>query len=423
SSVGAWQSIPMTSRAFPAGNVYNNGGLDFYVMPQYIASQYTAQVTGIRSKLVDYYIEAVDARGNIKKSPIDHVYVGDGAGGGGGTPGVVVTLAPTTPIAGQNVTITYDPAGRVLQGATTVKLHYGFNNWTNVVSPDPAMTLASSKWSITVPVAATATQLDIVFNNSASTWDNNAGADWHFAVQAGSPPPPPPWVMDGIRDTDSVLVAQNGMHLWAGLKGSLLYVATEDAGEGNDHFILIAASPGAARAAMWSKAGTVAGWDAFLADENSNDYEGWFDISNAAANQAMTAANGGVLEGTINLAQELGVSTLPEFVYLAVAPYANADGGALVSSFQVPASVNSNANLDAAEYIRVPLCSLTAGGCLPPAPCPADFNQDGGVDGADVGAFFDSWEQGDSGADVNQDGGVDGADVAAFFAFWELGGC
>jgi hypothetical protein len=419
--VGAWQSIPMTSRAFPAGNVYNNAGLDFYVMPQYIATQYTAQVTGIRSKLVDYYIEAVDARGNIKKSPIDHVYVGDGSGGS--APGAAVTFAPATPIAGQNVTITYDPAGRVLQGAATVKLHYGFNNWTNVVSPDPAMTLASSKWSITVPVAATATQLDVVFNNGASTWDNNGGADWHVAVQAGSPPPPPPWVMDGIRDTDSVLVAQNGMHLWAGLKGSLLYVATEDAGEGNDHFILVAAAPAAARPAMWAKAGTVAGWDAFLADENTNDYEGWFDISNAAANQAMTGANGGVLEGTINLAQELGVSTLPEYIYLAVAPFGNADGGSLVSAFQVPASVNGNGNLDAAEYIRVPLCSLTAAGCLPPPPCPADFNQDGGVDGADVGAFFEAWEQGESGADINQDGGVDGSDVAAFFGFWELGGC
>jgi hypothetical protein len=137
----------------------------------------------------------------------------------------------------------------------------------------------------------------------------------------------------------------------------------------------------------------------------------------------MTGANGGVLEGTINLAQELGVSTLPEYIYLAVAPFGNADGGSLVSAFQVPASVNGNGNLDAAEYIRVPLCSLTAAGCLPPPPCPADFNQDGGVDGADVGAFFEAWEQGESGADINQDGGVDGSDVAAFFGFWELGGC
>ncbi|MBS0196292.1 MAG: hypothetical protein JSR77_05995 [Planctomycetes bacterium] len=56
-------------------------------------------------------------------------------------------------------------------------------------------------------------------------------------------------------------------------------------------------------------------------------------------------------------------------------------------------------------------------------PCFADFNQDGGIDGADVQAFFAAWEAGDFAADVNQDGGVDGADVDTFFAAWEAGGC
>ncbi|MBS0197772.1 MAG: hypothetical protein JSR77_13540 [Planctomycetes bacterium] len=57
------------------------------------------------------------------------------------------------------------------------------------------------------------------------------------------------------------------------------------------------------------------------------------------------------------------------------------------------------------------------------APCFADFNQDGGIDGADVDAFFAAWEGGDASADVNQDGGIDGADVDAFFAAWEAGAC
>ena len=57
------------------------------------------------------------------------------------------------------------------------------------------------------------------------------------------------------------------------------------------------------------------------------------------------------------------------------------------------------------------------------APCFADFNQDGGIDGADVDAFFDAWENGESGADVNEDGGIDGTDVSAFFDAWESGGC
>lgn len=55
--------------------------------------------------------------------------------------------------------------------------------------------------------------------------------------------------------------------------------------------------------------------------------------------------------------------------------------------------------------------------------CPADFNQDGGVDGTDVQAFFTAWEVSDLSADTNQDGGVDGSDVEAFFTPWEQGGC
>jgi hypothetical protein len=55
--------------------------------------------------------------------------------------------------------------------------------------------------------------------------------------------------------------------------------------------------------------------------------------------------------------------------------------------------------------------------------CYADFNQDGGIDGTDVQAFFDVWTMGESDADVNGDGGVDGSDVGVFFAQWSAGGC
>ena len=64
--------------------------------------------------------------------------------------------------------------------------------------------------------------------------------------------------------------------------------------------------------------------------------------------------------------------------------------------------------------------TLTVCACLD---CSADFNQDGGIDGGDVSAFFDRWEIGQCDADVNADGGVDGSDVDTFFAAWEAGGC
>jgi hypothetical protein len=59
----------------------------------------------------------------------------------------------------------------------------------------------------------------------------------------------------------------------------------------------------------------------------------------------------------------------------------------------------------------------------PAAGCFADFNNDGGIDGGDIEAFFTSWEAGSASADVNQDGGVDGGDIETFFSAWEAGGC
>ena len=52
----------------------------------------------------------------------------------------------------------------------------------------------------------------------------------------------------------------------------------------------------------------------------------------------------------------------------------------------------------------------------------ADFNIDGGVDGADIEAFFIAWQAGEAHADFNLDGGIDGSDIEAFFIAWENGG-
>ncbi|MFN7337965.1 MAG: GC-type dockerin domain-anchored protein, partial [bacterium] len=218
---------------------------------------------------------------------------------------------------------------------------------------------------------------------------------------------------DGVRDADSNLVATRGtMQLFAGMKGDTLYVATNDAGEGNDHFIFVAQSPGTPVNAPWAKAGRVAAWSCFLADENSNDYEGWFDTT--ASPLAATGANGGVLEGTINLRTELGA--LPDSIALAVGVYGNADGGSLLTASQVPAPIVSNGDIEPSEFLLIRLCDIGGPSC-----CNGDFNEDGSVDGDDVIAFFSSWDAASADADANDDGSVDGDDVIAFFSSWDAG--
>ena len=76
--------------------------------------------------------------------------------------------------------------------------------------------------------------------------------------------------------------------------------------------------------------------------------------------------------------------------------------------------------LGLAESIHPGVVASVLTGPYPSCLCPSDWNGDGGVDGADITAFFEDWESGD--ADLNADGGTDGADIGAFFGFWE-GGC
>ncbi|QOJ15867.1 MAG: hypothetical protein HRU75_14995 [Planctomycetia bacterium] len=364
--VGGWISLPMTASSLPAPPAH--------ILPATVrAQQYAAMIVGIRDELLDYYVEAVDNAGNVARTDIQHVWVGSGVTNPGG-PAVVISPAP--PVAGSSVTIDYDPAGRVLAGAPNVRLHYGFDNWSTVINPDPTMTWIASEsvWRVTVPVPSTATQLDLVFNNGAGLWDNNGGADWHFAVTGGQPPPG--FQMDGLLDAGVPLLATNGgMSLWAKVVGDVLYVATPDAGEGNDHFIYVADLPGPLIPANWAKSGQVAAWDAYLADENNNDFEGWFDA--IGTRSAATGANGGVLEGTLNLREEFG-GALPAEIWLAVGVFATPDGGALVWQSQVPASVNSNGNIDAAEYIRL---------AITPPPVLGDMNCDGVVNNFDIDPF------------------------------------
>jgi hypothetical protein len=314
--VGAWQTVAMTARDFPAGNFFGSGSIDFFEMPAAIAKQYYATVAGQSGKLVDYYVEATDAQGNVKRSPIQRVHVGTGTGQGPGGGG-----GPT------------------------------------------------------------------------------------------------PFTMDGALDAGAVAVGSNGGRtLWASVSGTTLYVATQDAGEGDDAFVAVAdVPPGGMRGAWWAKAGQAAQWRAFVADENDNGWSGWFDASGNVTTshgaRTATGANGGVLEGTIDLASLFG--TVPDRVALAAVAYGNANGGPLRSAQQVPASANADGNLDAAEYAVVDLCAIGAAGC-----CAGDLTGDGQVSGADLGLLLAGWGGSDAALDLNGDGTVNGADLGSLLSAW-----
>ncbi len=244
SEVGTWITIPMIKRELPKTRAALNAAaansqIDYFLPTNEVADYYFAKIAndnvpGFRGKLLDYYIEAVDSKGNLHKSEIQHVFVEDDNGDGGNPePSPAVSISPANPADAQPVTVTYNPAGRNLANASQVYIHTGRNGWQNRINPRPAMTPVDGKWTYTIQPTAGTTVIDIVFTGNAEgqnnqPWDNNGGQDWHFAVTpsgGGSPPSTP-------ADLSATASGPSSVNLtWSVSSGASSYVVFRDAAE------------------------------------------------------------------------------------------------------------------------------------------------------------------------------------------------
>ncbi len=294
-TVEDWVRIPMTKRVLPNTREElnaraNNTQIDYWPMdpafwsdPQ-IADQYFARIDdsvlpNFRDNLFDYYVEAVDSRGNTNRTDIQHVYVEDD----GETPSSYATFSadpndcdpltvtyhaangpledspdvtmqasfddgdtwtaysmqsesanvwtytfdpsvpdkpetlivwfehddvvdsrdgqnwttsirdcdapigpsvatwdPETPDGcGTEVTIRYYPNEGILQGASQIDIHLGFNGWTGTETLP--MTQEGIYWEYVVIVPEDTFEINMVFTDGTD-WDNNSGNDWNITV-------------------------------------------------------------------------------------------------------------------------------------------------------------------------------------------------------------------------------------------------
>ena len=196
--VSEWLSIPMTLRIFPTGNITNNPEINFFVLPDYIADQYYAQIIDLHDTLVDYFVEVTDIKGNITKTAIQHVYIG-ASNTGGNDEGV--QWSPSYPTLNDTITITVNNA---TQGAF---FHWGVNNngstWQqahNAYWPTgsslfngtgPATQSAMngpSNNALTLKIgpfnnaAQVVNQVAFVIHYNDNSWDNNNGHDYHIPI-------------------------------------------------------------------------------------------------------------------------------------------------------------------------------------------------------------------------------------------------
>ncbi|MBS3742710.1 MAG: hypothetical protein KGY74_11375, partial [Candidatus Cloacimonetes bacterium] len=321
SGVSNWISIPMTLRDFPAGNVTGNPNIDFFVMPDYIADQYYAEISGYQDTLIDYYVEAEDFQGNVEKSPIQHVFVGNTSGSGSGE---YVTWEPQEPQIGDTLNIYYGADGPLFDVDELI-IHIGINGWQNVNDYVMEFHPGDTLWKYKYPVTAGIDMIDFCFHDGEGNWDNNAGQDWHVEVTGGSTIP---FTMDGLLDDSAELIANSAeLGLWSDQEDGFLYIACTPATDSSDIFILFSNELELHTGAPWAKSGEVAEWELFLANEGSNGYNEWYDN-----NYTSESDLGNVLEGYFNIEQEVG--DVDSF-YVALGEYQTMDGGSLIDQLPI----------------------------------------------------------------------------------------
>ena len=188
-SVGAWDRYPMTKRdgSSFAGNVFNAPEINFFIMPTCIADEYYYKVTGYNNTLLDYYVEAVDSRGNVRRTDIQHVFVG---AQGSGSP---VSFSPAVPRTTDPLIVRYAAAARALSNAVPVYLNITFDNWGS--TSNMPMAAAGGVWVATNTVPAGSTNAMVYFNDTgtpgAGRVDNNNGSNWAVTVTPYTPPVAP----------------------------------------------------------------------------------------------------------------------------------------------------------------------------------------------------------------------------------------
>ncbi|GAB6282951.1 MAG: hypothetical protein STSR0008_17050 [Ignavibacterium sp.] len=183
-------------------------------------------------------------------------------------------------------------------------------------------------------------RVTFVIHYDDDSWDNNNGEDYHISFNNDTTSSV--FIMDGILDNNSFKASSNNnADLYIGWNGDELYVATQSASlQGKDVFIFIADSTNELLSSPWAKAGSVAKWKAFLANESTNNYVSWSDDNGLGQK-----SSGAFLEGQINIKNLFG--SLPNKIYISVGQYQTQDGGNLVN--QVP-SGNNNSNIELNEF-------------------------------------------------------------------------
>lgn len=206
--VGAWVEIPMEKRVLPStteelNRLADNGQINYEFAPAAVADYYFAKVTQFRDQLVDYYVEATDNKGNMMRSDIQHVYVGDDgtpAEGGSGGKRASASFSPSAPLDTDDITVEFNAGTSDIANAATVYCLYSFdagNTWS-----DKAMTRTDTNIFSLVFKANEGAYLNdspslfVCFHGTVGgteVWESRNGANWSVSIGDADAP------TDGVK--------------------------------------------------------------------------------------------------------------------------------------------------------------------------------------------------------------------------------
>ncbi len=330
---------PVRVRMQPTGG----GSLQFLTMTPVNSNQFTCAYT-VPSGVTSVAYSFSNADGSVN----------DTTGGGSwniATPLVASSAVATLGVDGETLTLTvvYNANEGPLAGQSAVTV-----NLTPTGGGSPAgfvMTpLGNGSFSYTYTIPPGATSVSFNFTSGATN-DATGGANWAASTSPG-------FNMDGEFDSQNFLVADNGMRVYAAIRGTKLYTATwSTKGGNNDHFLFITDAFGDPVNHPWAKAGKVYGKFDFTAQSKpwvganpTNEYRNNF----GAAGKSTMGAAGKALETELDLVQVFG--SVPQNLYFTTIAYPRADGGGILS--QAPAVWDGGDDVNITEFQAVNTASI-----------------------------------------------------------------
>lgn len=225
---------------------------------------------------------------------------------------VTGTTVPTIPFSGtaavdfaseaaqSPLTVYYNPAGRVLAGASAVNVHYGITDadgdtvWT--VAPGAAMSSREGGlyFAATFTPAPGSKTLTVCFNDGADNWDNNSEANWTFDLGDRYPAVETAIVVTSHKNNDSVESGTAAVSISGtahGITGTIVWTNAANGATGSfpaAETWTVPAIPLATGDNPISFTASVPGTSTTVtvaADEAAN-YENWTDGSNASTGTA-----------------------------------------------------------------------------------------------------------------------------------------